>query len=135
MLDADIVKCFDRIDHDVLISKMNTFPLMEAQVRAWLKAEIMKGYTFRPKAIVENTEGIPQGRILSPLLANVALHGLEHHLKAWYVETQRHIYTSDTRQGKVQRAKEIGVIRYADDFVVTAPYKGVVESAYVEIEK
>lgn len=134
VLDADIAKCFDQIDHERLIAKLNTFPAMRAQIRAWLKAEIMVGYANRPKLVIENNEGTPQGGIISPLLANVALHGLESHLKQWYVETQRPMYNLDTKQGMVQRKKEIGIIRYADDFVVIAPYRGVVEAAYNEIE-
>ena len=133
VLDADIAKCFDQIDHDALVSKLNTFPLMEKQVKAWLKADIMEGYANRPKSVVASSEGTPQGGIVSPLLANIALHGLENHLKDWYVKEQRQLYCPDTRQSKEQRAKELGVIRYADDFVVIAPYKGVIESAYKEI--
>lgn len=134
VLDADIAKCFDRIDHDALISKLNTFPLMEKQVKAWLKAEIMERYANRTKSVVASTEGTPQDGIVSPLLANIALHGLENHLKDWYVKEQRHLYCSNRRQGITQRKQELGVIRYADDFVVIAPYKGVIEAAYKEIE-
>jgi RNA-directed DNA polymerase len=135
VLYADIAKCFYQIDHNALISKMNTFPLMEAQIRAWVKGEIMKSYAFRPKSIFENMENTQQGGIISPLLANIALHGLEDYLKTWYLKTQSHMYTSDVNQEKVQRSEEIKVIRYADDFVVIGSYKGIVESAYVEIKK
>ena len=134
VLDADIAKSFDRIDQERLIAKLDTFPAMQAQIRAWLKAEIMVGYANRPKLVIESNEGTPQGGIISPLLANVALYGLEPHLKQWYVKTQRPTYRLDTKQSMVQRKKEIGVIRYADDFVVIAPYRGVVEAAYNEIE-
>lgn len=79
VLDADIRKCFDRINHDFLLSKLNTYPNMQRQVKAWLKAGIIDGVgeTIFPET------GTPQGGVLSPLLANVALHGLEDMLAEW----------------------------------------------------
>ncbi|CAA9212670.1 Retron-type RNA-directed DNA polymerase [uncultured Coleofasciculus sp.] len=41
MLDADIAKCFERIDHEVLLNKLNSFPTIRRQIRAWLKAGVM----------------------------------------------------------------------------------------------
>jgi RNA-directed DNA polymerase len=72
VLDADISKCFDRINHDVLLSKLNTYPTLRRQIRAWLKAGVMDGNKLFP-----TDEGTPQGGVISPLLANVALHGIE----------------------------------------------------------
>ncbi len=70
VLDADISKCFDRINHEVLLQKLNTYPTLRRQIRAWLKAGVMDGTELFP-----TKEGTPQGGVLSPLLANVALHG------------------------------------------------------------
>lgn len=86
VFDADIRKCFDRIDHDALLIKLNTFPQMERQVKSWLKAGIMEGYAKCPKEyenVSENRMGtLLEGQFpLLPLLANIALHGLEQHLK------------------------------------------------------
>ncbi|KAI2504828.1 reverse transcriptase (mitochondrion) [Fragilaria crotonensis] len=68
VLDGDIRKCFDQIDHDALLAKLDTFPAMHRQVRAWLKAKIiMQDETIFPQ------KGTPQGGVLSPLLANIAL--------------------------------------------------------------
>jgi RNA-directed DNA polymerase len=72
VLDADISKCFDRINHDVLLKKLNTYPTLRRQIRAWLKAGVMDGKNLFP-----TDEGTPQGGVISPLLANVALHGME----------------------------------------------------------
>lgn len=78
--DADIRKCFDQIDHQALLNKLNTYPQMRKQVRAWLKAGVMEGYANNLKEPVTTTElGTPQGGVISPLLANIALHGLEFH--------------------------------------------------------
>jgi RNA-directed DNA polymerase len=72
VLDADISKCFDRINHDALLKKLNTYPTLRRQIRAWLKAGVMDGNKLFP-----TDEGTPQGGVISPLLANVALHGIE----------------------------------------------------------
>lgn len=76
VLDADISKCFDQIDHTYLLKKLNTLPEMEAQVKAWLKAGIMEEFskTKQWNDIPENQKGTPQGGIISPLLSNIALH-------------------------------------------------------------
>jgi len=95
VLDADIEKCFDRINHDALMKKLKTIPPIARLVKGWLKAGIIdKGEWLFPEA------GTPQGGVISPLLANVALHGLE-----LAVET-------------VSKRYRITVIRYADDLVV-----------------
>jgi RNA-directed DNA polymerase len=93
VLDADIAQCFDRIDHQALLGKLNTFPFMRRAIRAWLGAGVMEEGELFP-----TTQGSPQGGVVSPLLANVALHGLE--------EVAATIHP-DAR-----------VIRYADDLVV-----------------
>lgn len=93
VLDADIAKCFDQIDHKALLEKLHTFPSVRRQIKAWLKAGVMDGKTLFP-----TEKGTPQGGILSPLLANVALHGMENRIK--------------------QTFKKAILIRYADDFVI-----------------
>jgi RNA-directed DNA polymerase len=102
VLDADIAQCFDRIDHDALLSKLHTSPTLRRAIRAWLKAGVMEKDELFP-----TTAGTPQGGVISPLLANIALHGLETAI------TQKH-----------PQAK---VIRYADDLVVLHPDLTVVE--------
>ena len=102
VLDADIAKCFDRIDHDALLSKLHTFPTLRRAIRAWLKAGVMDGGSLFP-----TDEGTPQGGVISPLLANVALHGLETAIRARYPQ-----------QLKGRQTWKPVVIRYADDFVV-----------------
>jgi len=49
ILDADIQKCFDKIDHEKLLDKLNTIPIIRAHVKLWLKADIMEGYMNRRK--------------------------------------------------------------------------------------
>lgn len=115
VLDADIQKCFDSIDHDVLVNKLGleTWPLMRRQVYAWLKAGVMDAQSFTPL----NSAGTPQGGVISPLLANIALHGVETMLKQM-VKTMDLRATSGIRISPANRANTISIIRYADDFVV-----------------
>ncbi len=93
MLEADIEKCFDRINHEALLKKLKTIPPVERLIRGRHKGGIVdKGQWLFPEA------GTPQGGVISPLPANVALHGFERAMDA------------------VSRRYRIGVIRYADDF-------------------
>jgi len=104
VLDADITKCFDRIDHETLLNKLNTFPTLRRQVRAWLKAGMMDG-----KQLFPTSEGTPQGGVISPLLANIALHGMEERIKQY----------AETMAGRKQANRQsLSLIRYADDFVI-----------------
>jgi RNA-directed DNA polymerase len=75
VLDADIEKCFDRIDHEYLLKKLGyeTNSLIYQQIHAWLKAGILeRGQPFPGT----NPGGTPQGGVISPLLANIALDGM-----------------------------------------------------------
>ena len=126
VLDAHIQKCFDQIDHNKLMKKLETFSLIRNQVNAWLKAEILTGYADQNREIETSIMvGItPQGGILSPLLANIALHGMETAAKDFYVEN---LFKGTTTMAKRDRAKKLTVIRYADNFVVIADEKETVE--------
>lgn len=135
--DADIRKCFDRIDHSALLKKLNTFPQMERQVEAWLKAGVMEGYANNPKLyenISRNDKGTPQGGVISPLLANVALHGLESHLKEFCSKIDTKIFNT-IKRGFKSRADACGVVRYADDFVIIHENKQVMELCTEEVKR
>ena len=69
VLDADISKCFDRINHDALLRKIGRTPYRRL-IKQWLKAGV-----FDNKQFSNTVEGTPQGGVISPLLANIALHG------------------------------------------------------------
>jgi RNA-directed DNA polymerase len=102
---------------------------MERQIIAWLKAGIMEEYANIPK---ENAMGTPQGGVISPLLANIALHGLEEHLKN-YVSSRKFPkpHPEAGRGAKVKRAA-LGVIRYADDFVIIHRNAEIMEKIILE---
>ncbi|WP_217167081.1 group II intron reverse transcriptase/maturase [Streptomyces sp. AC512_CC834] len=104
VLDADLSAAFDRIDHGHLMSSIGRFPA-RGLVREWLKAGVMEGGRFTP-----TEEGTPQGGVISPLLLNVALHGMEQAAGCQYrMRRGREPYT---RMGTPV------LVRYADDFVV-----------------
>jgi RNA-directed DNA polymerase len=107
VLDADIAKCFDRINQEKLLAKLNTFPTLRRQVRSWLKAGVMDG-----KELFPTSEGTPQGGVISPLLANIALHGMEQRIKE-YVGSLKYL-----DKNKKNRMDSVSLIRYADDFVI-----------------
>lgn len=70
VLDADLSAAFDKIDHEFLLKSLGSFP-RKGMIREWLKAGVVeKG------ALSRTEEGTPQGGVISPLLLNVALHGI-----------------------------------------------------------
>jgi RNA-directed DNA polymerase len=99
-LDADLAGAFDRIDHEHLMVSIGSFP-GKGMIRAWLKAGVMEGNRFAPTG-----EGTPQGGVISPLLLNIALHGMS--AAAGCLE----------EAGKHARSSAPVLIRYADDFIV-----------------
>ncbi|GAB3840739.1 group II intron reverse transcriptase/maturase [Hymenobacter jeollabukensis] len=114
VLDADIEKCFDRIDHERLLAKVAIMPLFRRLLKGWLRAGVLDGDVFQP---VE--AGTPQGGVISPLLANIALHGMETVIQTHF------------RQRRISRTRlspKATLIRYADDFVVLHEDRHVVEA-------
>jgi len=103
VLDADLTAAFDRIDHTHLLSALDSFPA-KGLVEAWLKAGAVDKGRFAP-----SEEGTPQGGVVSPLLLNVALHGME---EAAGVLTRR----SGSHAGETVKGSPV-VVRYADDLV------------------
>ncbi|NEQ83058.1 MAG: group II intron reverse transcriptase/maturase [Moorea sp. SIO2I5] len=124
VLDADIAKCFDNINHEALLNKINTYPSLRRLIKSWLKAGVMDNGTFST-----TNEGTPQGGIISPLLANIALHGMEEHIKQ-YAETLK-----IKRRSKKPRRNAMSLIRYADDFVIMHENPTVVEECQELIDK
>ncbi|HET8636470.1 MAG TPA: group II intron reverse transcriptase/maturase, partial [Acidobacteriaceae bacterium] len=113
VLDADIAQCFDHISHQALLNKLATYPALRQTIRAWLKAGVMDAGVF-----TSTEEGTPQGGVISPLLANIALHGMEAAIQNAYT----------VREGKPT------LIRYADDFVILHSTHAGIEKAKDVIE-
>ncbi len=104
VLDADLAAAFDRIGHDQLLSHLGTFPAREL-IAGWLRAGVVEDGRLTPTG-----EGTPQGGVISPLLLNVALHGMENAAAVRY----QHVGSD----AAVTAAGSPVLVRYADDLVV-----------------
>jgi RNA-directed DNA polymerase len=117
-LDADIAKCCDRIDQQALLRKLKTFPALNRLVQAWLQAGVLDSGVF-----TATTSGTPQGGVASPLLANIALHGLEEFIRSHFPTRTRRNPEHPGQQLHWQPQ----VIRYADDLVILHRDRTVIE--------
>ncbi len=116
ILDADLAKAFDKISHEHLLEMLGGFPA-RGMIAGWLKADIFEaGKGFAP-----TWEGTPQGGVISPLLLNIALHGLEEAAGVRY-------RLSDAQTGELRRGSP-ALARYADDLVVCCHSRQQAEEA------
>ncbi len=121
VLDADIGKCFDQIDHEKLVKKVTQIPMFRRQIKAWLKSGILEnGGELKPN------KGTPQGGVISPLLANIALHGMEELIKHHFPATKEG-YISMSKRNYGYKISKPTLIRYADDFVILCEDIKIVE--------
>ena len=102
-LDADLASAFDRIGHSPLLAHLDGFPA-RGLIEKWLKAGVVEKGVLAP-----TEEGTPQGGVISPLLLNIALHGMEHAAGVRY-------HVSGVNAGKAKAASPV-MVRYADDQV------------------
>jgi RNA-directed DNA polymerase len=114
IMEADIKGCFDNISHEWLLENV---PLDRKILKEWLKAGVIYNEKF-----TETETGTPQGGIISPTLANLALDGLEKVLN-------QNFYRSEYREDGARKAKnpKVNFIRYADDFIITGDSKELLE--------
>ena len=120
ILDADISQCFDNIDHAALLEKIGTSPFRH-KIKMWLKSGAISEVGFETTG-----KGTPQGGVISPLLANIALDGIE---RLFGIYTASGNYKSPSRRSGPN--KDVSLIRYADDFIVVAPSKSIIENHVV----
>lgn len=109
ILEGDIKSCFDEIRHEWMLEHIRTD---RSILEKWLKA----GY-YEGKQLFPTEQGTPQGGIISPVLCNLTLNGLEARLKQDY----------PTQARKGQPAPKVNIIRFADDFVITGRTKELLE--------
>src|SRR5829696_4336184 len=103
-LDADLAAAFDQIDHGHLLGLLGSFPA-RGRIEGWLQAGVIDQGRFAP-----TERGSPQGGVISPVLLNVALHGMEHAAGVRY-QADGHRDAGSARPGSPV------VIRYADDLL------------------
>jgi RNA-directed DNA polymerase len=111
------------------MAKVDTFPKLGRQIKAWLRSGV-----FDKGAYLPTSAGTPQGGVISPLLSNIALHGMETHLKIW-VATQTIYNQNGVKLSPTSKRASLGVIRYADDFVVLHKDQHIVAEAKQEVER
>lgn len=103
IFEGDFKGCFDNLNHEYIMDCLIGFPAKDT-IQKWLKAGFVDNDSFN-----DTDSGTPQGGIVSPLLANIALHGMGEELGvSYYVDKGYH---------KLAR-KSVGVVQYADDFVI-----------------
>ena len=115
VLEGDITACFDEIDHTALMGRVRQ-RVGDKRVLSLIKAFLKAGVLSEDNIRRDTDTGTPQGGILSPLLANIALSVLDEH----FVETwQNEMATTWQRKKRRQHGRpNYRLIRYADDFVV-----------------
>jgi RNA-directed DNA polymerase len=107
ILEGDIQSCFERISQEWLLTHI---PMDKVILHKWLTAGYMDKSVLHP-----TEEGTPQGGIISPVLANMALDGLERLLH------QRYPHTGQKALKGLN--KQVNIVRYADDFIITGSPK------------
>ena len=103
ILEGDIKGCFDNINHDWLLDNI---PMDKSILNQFLKAGFVYKHHLNP-----TKAGTPQGGIISPILANMTLDGIERAIAAKYYPGKK---------WKARNPKKVNFLRYADDFIVTA---------------
>ena len=107
ILEGDIKGCFDHISHDWLLANI---PMDKNILKQFLKA----GFIYQ-RELFPTEEGTPQGGIISPILANMTLDGIEKKLVERF-----HTNALGKVDSRFKNAHKVNFVRYADDFVVTA---------------
>lgn len=125
VLEGDFSKFFDNINKEHMLKMIKSLGITDKetlqQVQAWIKSGVIDKEVF-----TKTDKGTPQGGVISPLLANIALHGMENMLHDWV----------NTWKGTKRRNHHgFSVIRYADDFVVIHKDRTVIEEAKQRIEE
>ncbi|MEL7039248.1 MAG: group II intron reverse transcriptase/maturase [Cyanobacteria bacterium J06592_8] len=112
VLDADIVEYFDQINHAILLREVRNFidyPGILCLIKAWISVGISTN-----KGVLSAEKGIPQGAVISPLLANIYLNDFDH---------------------RFSQIDSLKLIRYADDFLILARTEWEISEAYSRVEK
>ena len=116
ILNADITKCFDQINHDFLLRSVPVYRKVDRSVlRKMLKAKVID-----VNDVITPIMGTPQGGVLSPVLCNVALNGLKVMVKMKSKEVCKPIL-------EFKGNPKVHVVRYADEFIVVGPSKNMLK--------
>lgn len=120
VIDADIEGAFDNITHDFILKTIKGFP-GKALIGQWLKAGYLETGSYH-----KTLQGTPQGGVISPLLLNIVLHGME---------TMLGVQRFQGKKGMSSIRGKCGVIRYADDFVIFCETREDAETTRTEVQQ
>jgi RNA-directed DNA polymerase len=123
LLDADLAAAFDRIDHEHLLAVLGDFPA-RGLIRDWLRAGVIENGRYAP-----TEEGTPQGGVISPLLLNVALHGME------LAAGCRYRKDAAAASGGLTVSGSPVLVRYCDDFLVMCHTRRQAEEVQDRLEQ
>lgn len=116
VLEGDIKGCFDHISHEWLVENI---PMDKSVLKQFLKA----GFVFENE-LFPTDDGTPQGGVISPILANMALDGMQEMLVNHF-----DLSAKGEISAFVHNKSKVNLVRYADDFIVTAATKEIAEEA------
>jgi RNA-directed DNA polymerase len=116
VFDTDIAEAFDHVNQAVVLEKLQTYPTLRQVINAWLTAGVVDGERYSP-----SETGIAQGGVLSPLLMNVALHGMEA------------VVAQGPANGHAREQPLL--VRYADDFVIVHADLGELQQAVRRVRR
>lgn len=128
IFEGDFKGCFDNLDHDYIMEQIKEFPYKEI-IRKWLKAGFIHNGVFN---LTES--GTPQGGIISPLLANIALHGMEEEIGVKYQYRTKPKTKGKEYYWTLAQNNTVSVVRYADDFVIMTDTKEEAERMYEKLK-
>lgn len=115
ILDADIEGCFSNIDHDYLLDKLKQSRMVSMQIKSWLKAGILQSINKDKVYTPENIVITQQSGVLSPLLSNIALHGMENKIQKKF-------------------GNKLKLIRYSYDFLIIGKELNDIKESKIMIE-
>jgi RNA-directed DNA polymerase len=123
IFEGDFKGCFDNLNHNYIIEQTKKFPANNILTK-WLKAGYVDNGVFN-----ETNAGTPQGGIVSPLLANIALHGMEKEIGIGY-RSRTSKKTGEISHIVNECKTRLSMVRYADDFVIMCETKQEAENMY-----
>lgn len=124
-LNAYIQGCFENIDQNKFLNKVDTFPTMRRQLKSCLKTGLIQGNLF-----INQKNSSPDKGILSPLLANIALNGMDNFIKDNIAEeffNQKTVIKTKTSYQKCRGI--ICIVRYGDNFVILNKDRNILSRA------
>ena len=115
VVDADIEACFDQLAHSAVMDRVRE-RIGDKRVLALVKAFLKAGILSEDQVTRDTHTGTPQGGILSPLLANIALTALDDHFAdAWRTDMGDRVVRARRKRHQIANYR---LVRYADDLVL-----------------